>query len=76
MKNIIVAMFMAITVTDLYWLDGDGDRTKSVLVIEYSDGTVDKLIVDKKELNSRHITKIVESADKIIQGREHNENRD
>ena len=68
-RNLIASLFVATVVSDLYWLDADGDKTKSVLVIEYSDGAVDKLVVDKRELNSGHITRIVREADKIIQSR-------
>jgi len=38
--------------------------------IEYSDGAVDKLVVDKRELTSGHISKIIKEADKIIQKHE------
>lgn len=61
MKNLIV-LLLAITVTDLAWFDG-ADPKKSVLVIYYSDGTNDKLAVDKKQIKD---PKVVEQADKII----------
>jgi len=65
MKRIAALITVAITV-NMYWFDGDGDKTKTVLIMEYSDGTVDKLVVDKKDLKSSE-KKIVEEANKLLE---------
>lgn len=74
MKNLISVLF-ALTLVNAYWLDGDGDKTKSVLFLEYSDGTTDRLIVDKKDLLHKNVSKIVNEASKLIDKKEvHNGN--
>lgn len=68
MKNWIVGILAAIAV-DVAFLDGEADKTVTVLVITYSDGTEDKIVVKKKDLVKNH-TSLVELADQIIQRHE------
>jgi hypothetical protein len=65
MKHII-SLLLTVTLINMYWLDGDGDKTKSVLVFEYSDGTSDRLVVDKKDLSRGNASKISNEACKIL----------
>jgi hypothetical protein len=65
MKNLISILFV-LTLVNAYWLDSDGDKTKSVLFLEYSDGTTDRLVVDKKDLLRKNVSKIVNEASKLI----------
>ena len=61
------ALVIAATTVNLYWIDSDGDRTKTVLVMEYSDGTVDKVVVDKRDLLAKDkMRKVYEKANELL----------
>jgi hypothetical protein len=45
-------MIISGIIVHLSFVDGDGDRTKSVLILEYSDGTVERIVVDKKTISA------------------------
>ena len=56
--KIFIYMLFTLTLVNAYWLDGDGDKTKSVLFLEYSDGTADRLVIDKKDLTEANISNL------------------
>lgn len=60
---------LAVVVTDISIVDGDGDRSKAVVLIDYSDGTTDKLVVDKTMV-SEDYPAIERAVLKIIDQRE------
>ena len=62
----LLALFIVATSVHLYWIDGDGDKSKTVLVMEYSDGTVDKIVVNKKDLATDR-SKIVNKAYELLE---------
>jgi len=63
--NLVLGL-LALTVLDFSIIDSDGDRTKSIIFIHYSDGIDDRLIVDKDKLEDPAVLKVV---DQIIKRR-------
>lgn len=57
--NLILGL-LALTAIDFSIIDSDGDRTKSIIFIHYSDGTDDRLVVDKDKLEDPAILKAVD----------------
>lgn len=50
MKHLINLLLLTISVLDFSIIDSDGDRSKAIVYIHYSNGTSDKLVVSKDEL--------------------------
>jgi hypothetical protein len=65
MKHLAL-MLLTLTLINAYWLDGDGDHTKSVLILEYSDGTNDHIVVDKKELAHANVSNLETKIHKVL----------
>lgn len=63
--NFILGL-LALTVLDFSIIDSDGDRTKSIIFIHYSDDTEDRLVIDKSKLEDPYVLKAV---DQIIDRR-------
>lgn len=66
MKNLIVSLFIAVSSFSIY---DTNDPKKVIIAVEYTNGWVDKVLVDRKEINryNGNIWKVIE---KIINERE------
>lgn len=62
MKQYLLILLM-ITVLDVSIVDSNGDTSKAVFLIPYSDGTMDKLVVDKKKISD---PAVLDAIDQII----------
>lgn len=63
MKNL--TLFLFLLVTSISIVDG-ADPTKVVVIVNYDNGTNDKLVLDKSKLTDDNV---VNSIDKFIQSR-------
>lgn len=59
-------LFLALTVSHIDFIDNVQDKSKTTLLIEYSDGSTDSLIIDKKQLTDKNEKQIVKQAMEII----------
>lgn len=62
MKHFIVA-FLMVSAVDYSIMDSDGDRTKSIIFINYNDGTEDRLVVNKVDLDTPAMYKAIKQVE-------------
>lgn len=66
MKNLLT-MFLVISVVGISFEDSNGDRSKEVVTITYSNGREDRLVVDRTMIDSPATEQaIIEIASKRI----------
>lgn len=71
MKNLIVSTFLII-VTGLSFIDSRDDASKTILVIDYDNGTQDKLVIDKKLIKSYNKYILWTAVQQILDKKENN----
>lgn len=61
MKNWIIG-FLALTVIDVSIVDSTGDRSKSLVLVTYSNGVEDTLVVDKRKFDDANNEDVIVAA--------------
>lgn len=59
MKIIHNLFLLTVTVLGLSIEDSNGNRSKEIVTITYSDGHEDRLVVDKKNINSEQTESLI-----------------
>lgn len=59
MRCLIYTLLIMATI-NISIVDSDGDRSKAVFLIDFPDGSTDRLVVDKKDVESPAASKAVE----------------
>lgn len=59
MKNLIALLFVGICAINIDYVDSRTDKNKSLVVVTFEDGSIDRLQVDKKDLGSDAVVNAV-----------------